>query len=558
MEKIDRSRILQKIANSEYLPSPSPLITQLLDIAANDLASVQDLAGIIEQDPGLTTRLLKLVNTAFYAHRREVSSISQAIVILGSKKLRMMALSMSLRGAFPLGRVDGMDYEAFWKNSLYRALIAQGLGHSAPALRQLADGEVFTAGLILEIGMLMLFHFCPEGLRKDFPGGHIPLEQLVAWEEHHLGINHREVGRIVLKRWHFPDAFVESQQYFGADVWRQDRSLFCKALEFARVCAHLCCGARSDFEYIRETAPQFGLEMDRVNEVLCATFAKVEEIADQLRLRVSSSEDILEVMEKANQALGRINGSLETNLEKILGLMAAETQTGPQYPNGIFQERKRALENVLDAVAHEIRNPLMAIGGFAQRLAKNVEGSSNLQQYAAIIAQESARLEHVFNEVAAFSRVYQPVFTESDLIAILDSVTDALRDLAETKKIDLLRNYQREPLYLPLDQEAFQQALQQLLETLIQLVNHDGGKIWIEVAPPRAAQQAKIVIGCQGVAIPEDVRNVLLGLDFSSKAFGAGLGLLVSWKIFEAHRSRIELQTQDETSKLVIYLPLRS
>jgi HD-like signal output (HDOD) protein/signal transduction histidine kinase len=558
MEKIERSRILQKIVNSECLPSPSPLITQLLEIAASDLASVQDLTSIIEQDPGLTTRLLKLVNTAFYEHRREVSSISQAILILGFKKLRMMALSMSLRGAFPLGRVKGMDYEIFWKNSLYRAFIAQGFGHSAPALRQLADGEVFTAGLILEIGTLMLFHFCPEDLREDFPGGNVPLEQLVAWEEQHLGINHREVGRLVLRRWHFPDAIVESQQYFGDNVWRQDRSLLCKALEFARVCAHLFCGERSDFEYIRETAPQFGLEMDRVNEILCTTFTKVEEIADQLLLRVNSSEDILGVMEKANQALSRINGSLETNLEKILGLMSEQTQGGPQFPDELLQERKRALENVLDAVAHEIRNPLMAIGGFAQRLTRSVEGKSDLQKYAAIITQESGRLEQVLNEVAAFSRVYQPAFTESDLIAILDNVSDALRDLLERKNIDLVRGYQREPLYLPLDQEAFKQALQQLLETLIQLIKRDSGRIWIEVAPPRAAQQAKIVIGCQGAVIPEDVRNVLLGLDFSSKAFGAGLGLLVSRKIFEAHRSRIELQTQDETNTLVITLPLRT
>jgi HD-like signal output (HDOD) protein/nitrogen-specific signal transduction histidine kinase len=558
MEEIVRSRILQKIAGGDCLPSPSPVVSQLLQMASDESASLWDLAHIIEQDAGLTTRLLKLVNTAFYAHRREVSSISQAILIIGFKKLRMMALSMSLRDAFPFGRVGGMDYEYFWKNSLYRALIAQGFARLTPALSGLVQEEVFTAGLIQEIGMLMLFHVCPAAVKDAFPGGNVPLEEVIAWEEQHLGINHREVSRLVLKRWHFPVQIIESQQHFGADALQPDRSPLCTLLEVARACAQLFCGTQSDFELIKEMADPLGLGESEVNEILCGTFSKVEQIAEQLRLEVNSNRDILEIMEKANRTLSRINGSLEDNLGKILELMATKEHLEPHASEAILQERKRALENVLDAVAHEIRNPLMAIGGFAQRLTNSVEGQSGLQKYADIIVQESGRLERVLNDVVAFAQVYKPLLAESNLISVLDRAIDDLQALVAQKRIQVLRNYQRDPLYLLLDQEAFTKALQHLLESVIQLITQRDGKIWVEVSPQHAAQQTRIVIGSRGGTISEEVRNILLGLDFSSRPFVAGLGLLLSWKVLEAHHSRIELQTQDETNNLVIHLPLRT
>ncbi len=145
MVKIEKSRIIQEILANEHLPSPSPLLIKLVEMAADETTSVSDLVRVIEQDPGLATRLLKLVNSAFYAREREISSIHQAVVILGFKKLRMMALTLSLRDAFPLGKVVGMDYDYFWKTSLYRALIAHGFVSSSPLLRDIRPEEAFTA-----------------------------------------------------------------------------------------------------------------------------------------------------------------------------------------------------------------------------------------------------------------------------------------------------------------------------------------------------------------------------------------------------------------------------
>src|SRR5512134_2895181 len=123
METTEKSKLLHQIAANDFLPSLSPLTIQLIEAAADEQSSVLDLTRIIEQDPGLTTRLLKLVNSAYFARRSRISSVSHAIIMAGFKKVRLMALNISLRDTFPLGRVAGMDYDLFWKTSLYRALI---------------------------------------------------------------------------------------------------------------------------------------------------------------------------------------------------------------------------------------------------------------------------------------------------------------------------------------------------------------------------------------------------------------------------------------------------
>jgi len=307
-----------------------------------------------------------------------------------------------------MGKVGRMNYEYFWKTSLYRAFIAQGFARSIEMREKVPEEEVFTAALILEIGLLMLYHLCPQEQKESFPDEEVSLKEIVVWEEEYLGINHREIGRVVLKRWHFPEHIAETQKYFGAEALLAQRSFLCKIIEFSRSATQIFFGKTSDFGSIRETARLLGLDTERVNEILCSSFSKVEEIAGHLHLRVDANEDVLEVMEKANHALARMNGSLQVSLTKAIGLASEVEECETVRTPEAIEDKKETIRNVLDAVAHEIRNPLMAIGGFAQRLAKNLEGKDDLSNYASIIVKESGRLQQVMNEIAAFSSAYKP------------------------------------------------------------------------------------------------------------------------------------------------------
>jgi len=467
VEKTDRTKILQRIAQGDYLPSPSPVLLRLLKAAADERTSASDLAAIIELDSGLTTRLIKMANSAFYSRGRTVSSVSQAILVIGFNRLRVMALTLSLRDSFPMGKVGRMNYEYFWKTSLYRAFIAQGFARSIQMREKPPEEEVFTAALILEIGLLMLYHLCPQALKESFPDEEASLEEIVAWEEEHLGINHREIGRVIFKRWHFPEHLTETQKYFGSEALLAQRPFLCKIIEFSRSSTQIFFGKTGDFGFIRETARLLGLDADRVNEILCSSFSKVEEIAGHLHLSVDSNEDVLEVMEKANHALATMNSSLRVNLAKAIGLASEVEEPDVFRTPEAIKDKKETIRNVLDAVAHEIRNPLMAIGGFAQRLAKNLEGKDDLSNYASIIVKESGRLQQVMNEIAAFSSAYNPSRFRFNLVETLDEVISELESLADAKNTEVIRNYGCDPVFIAIDQEAIKSALQRLLHAMI-------------------------------------------------------------------------------------------
>ncbi len=115
MERMEiRQKIIEKMDKScSSLPSLSAITMKLMDLATDEDVTAQGLADLIGKDPGLSVKLLKLANSACFSQRTEVASVEQAVMRLGFDRLRIMALSLSLRETFPMGFVDGMDYESF-------------------------------------------------------------------------------------------------------------------------------------------------------------------------------------------------------------------------------------------------------------------------------------------------------------------------------------------------------------------------------------------------------------------------------------------------------------
>ncbi|MCF8084838.1 MAG: HDOD domain-containing protein, partial [Deltaproteobacteria bacterium] len=104
MKEASKAKLVQKIIQRDGIPALSPLAIRLVELAADDQKGAQDLADIIEKDPALTTRLLKLAGSAFFARPVQVTSIPQAVVLLGFKRVRLMALTLSLRDTFTTSR----------------------------------------------------------------------------------------------------------------------------------------------------------------------------------------------------------------------------------------------------------------------------------------------------------------------------------------------------------------------------------------------------------------------------------------------------------------------
>jgi len=303
MDEKQKQLLAKKILADRAIPSLSAVALELINAASDERTSARDLAAIIQRDPGLATRLLQVVNSVAFATRSPVSSVSQAVVNLGFRRIRMMALSLSLRDTFPFGRVGNMDYDYFWRSSLYRALIARNLVKAA-AERPLDPEEAFLAALTLEVGVLLLYQ---GGLsaqnQKSFPGLQVPLEDLLQWEEKTVGINHRDVGASAMERWGFPEALAECQRFRGDSALEPQRSYLCVMVEMARRLTAYVFGESPDSGVVYDRAQRLlDLDSDTIDGLMAETFRHVEDMAAYLQISLDSHAGLLEALQKRKQA----------------------------------------------------------------------------------------------------------------------------------------------------------------------------------------------------------------------------------------------------------------
>jgi HD-like signal output (HDOD) protein len=381
--------ILDRISSGYSLPALSPVAMRLVRLASIENISVDDLAVVIEKDPSLTIRLLRLANSAFLCAAGPVTTINQAITVMGLNRLRIMALSLSLRDTFPLGRVGPLDYEEFWKISLYQALLAKAL---AERLKTCKPDEAFIGGLILEIGLVIFFDLLIKG-RKEIPNIHLqPLAPLLRWQDENFGINHRQIGEAVLRYWGFPENIIECQKYcnIGTDTGKVPELAF--ICDMSREFSALIRQKSMDWQMSFSRAEGiYHLEYDVLSDILIGVFEEVQEIAASFKVEMNRKQDMLALMEKANIALSSL-------FERVTHLNTIKT--GNELPTFISSVKKEmSVGEALQVVVHEIRNPLTAIGGFARKLEKKLDPHSEEWQYIRIIVEESSRLESAIDEL---------------------------------------------------------------------------------------------------------------------------------------------------------------
>jgi len=310
------------------------------------------------------------------------------------RRLRIMALSLSLRDTFPMAKIGALDYEKFWHTTLYRALIAKSF---ATHLKNCYPEEAFVAGLIMEIGLLILFDLQIKFDAEALPIKLEPLEELLAWERDRYGIDHRQVGEAALRCWKFPEIIVQCQLFYGQAALTQDAPLLAKIYELSRELSSLISQGSAGFHTPFNDAERFlGLNRDVINDILLATFDQVQDIADNLNVELNRERDLMEIMEKANKALSQISEKMPV-YQEITGHVAL-----PSFNS--LDKRKDIVEHTLQAVAHEIRNPLLAVGGFARKLATSLDPASKGGEYVRIILEEASRLEKALLEMNSENR----------------------------------------------------------------------------------------------------------------------------------------------------------
>ncbi len=200
--KIDKSRRRITIQNIQDLPTLSAVITKMVEMLDSKEASPKELADLIEQDQSILSAILKLVNSAFYGFPRKITSVHQAVVILGFGTVKSIALGASIfKAKRQKGGKEVFDRNALWIHSLGVAtaskLIAKKIGHGD-------TDEAFVAGLLHDVGKVVFDTQFPAEFQEVVEKVEDENILILEAEREVLGLDHAEAGQILLFKWQLP------------------------------------------------------------------------------------------------------------------------------------------------------------------------------------------------------------------------------------------------------------------------------------------------------------------------------------------------------------------
>lgn len=199
----------------QTLPVMPDIAAKIVSIPEDNInISFKDLEDLIKVDPGLTTKILKVANSAMYARQKEITSLQTAITMLGFKTIKSLVFLVSASNMFKGGKGKEF-YQYFWQHSIFTAFIAQNIA-SRTGVKRLTD-ETFLAGLLHDIGRAAMYQSDPEvymAIRNEDE------------ERRIFGADHKEIGEAILEEWNFPGIYVDTaREHNSLNITSQHKTI---------------------------------------------------------------------------------------------------------------------------------------------------------------------------------------------------------------------------------------------------------------------------------------------------------------------------------------------
>ena len=180
---------------------------QLRERLADPQHTRKEVARVILHDPALTARVLRIVNSAYYGLPQQVSEISHALNILGEEELHNLVIVTSI--VKTMAKVSStVDIRSFWRGSIFSAVLASNL--ASRTVQETSSEDFFIAGLLLNIGRLLLYHHEPTLLREVEQTMSVRRVPDHVAERELLGFDHADVGALMASKWNFSANLVEN------------------------------------------------------------------------------------------------------------------------------------------------------------------------------------------------------------------------------------------------------------------------------------------------------------------------------------------------------------
>jgi diguanylate cyclase (GGDEF)-like protein len=325
---------LERIMQSDRLPTIPAVAVRVIDLVQRPDVSLDELGSMIERDPALAARVLRTANSGFYGRPRSISRVRDAILVLGLRTVKTLALGFTLVSDLRAREGAGLDHTWLWQRSLYAAIVARGVAGRA-GLR-IAD-EAFLGGLFHLLGVIALEGALGDDYRAVAAEAGHDTALLRARETDRFGVDHAWVGAALAERWNLPAGLVDAIRYAA----EPDRS----PLETAQLvlCVHagtagadVILGQRpgEQLTALRTACERLGLGSAAAEELVAAALADGATLAATFDIPASLLEPE-EVLARANEALLRLtiesereNAALQAEREQLIQQASTDVLTG--------------------------------------------------------------------------------------------------------------------------------------------------------------------------------------------------------------------------------------
>ena len=200
-------RLAKRVLTVTSLPT---VYLRIVELVNDPNSANNDFVTAISEDVGLSARLMKLVNSAFFGYPSKVDTLSRAVAIIGIKQLQDLALATSVFDTFKNLGHDFVSMESFWKHSIACGVAARILANYR---REFNVERAFVSGLLHDIGRLVMFTLIPGEVKTIFETAQSQSLLLYQVERQVLGFTHAVVGGELLKQWQLPEQIAIAVKY---------------------------------------------------------------------------------------------------------------------------------------------------------------------------------------------------------------------------------------------------------------------------------------------------------------------------------------------------------
>jgi putative nucleotidyltransferase with HDIG domain len=210
----------------EKMPAFPKSVQRILELTRDINCQPKELVMVIEKDPVMTMKLLRILNSAFYSFPKQITSVNQSVVYLGLNTVKNMALSFAAMGVLPQKNEAGFDVQNYLLHSLTTASLARllcqkfGGGDADPA-------DCYIAGLLHDFGKVVFAQFMPAEFKQALTLSADRGISLHSAEMEIIGADHSVVGAMLVGKWQFPESLADTIRLHHSEFPAENTVLSC-------------------------------------------------------------------------------------------------------------------------------------------------------------------------------------------------------------------------------------------------------------------------------------------------------------------------------------------